>query len=265
MAAQLTTEALRLALAGEFRAAVEAVVGNVLTTSAVPAPAGAGWSTPIAASGIVEGQLTAWVDEAGVTAIARAMMGMDEAPEPSVAADMLKELWAQAAAATALKDGFEGLSLAPGPTTAGTLPAGGDGLAIVDGADTLATLLVTGTVVAGRAASAGAPAAAAAAPAAAAAGGGAGRGDYPGNLAALLDIDLPLVVRFARTEMSLRSLAQLGPGSMVDMGRSPDAPVQLLIGSQVVAEGEVVVVAGNYGVRITSLVSPADRLRAMEL
>ena len=89
--------------------------------------------------------------------------------------------------------------------------------------------------------------------------------DYPGNLSALLDIDLPHVVRFARTEMSLRSLSQLGPGSMVDMGRSPDAPVQLLIGSQVVAEGEVVVVQGNYGVRITSLVSPADRLRAMEL
>lgn len=263
MAAQLTTDALRLALAGEFRAAVEAVVGNVLTTTAAAAPGGAGWSTPIAASGLVEGQLTAWVDEAGVTAIARAMMGMDEAPEPSVAADMLKELWAQAAAATALKDGFEGLSLVPGPTTAGTLPAGGDGLAITDGAAALATLLMTGTVTAGRSAAAGAPDAAAAAPAAA--GAGAGRGEYPGNLAALLDIDLPLVVRFARTEMSLRSLAQLGPGSMVDMGRSPDAPVQLLIGSQVVAEGEVVVVAGNYGVRITSLVSPADRLRAMEL
>ncbi len=262
MATQLTTDALRLALAGEFRAAVEAVVGNVLTTSPAPAPAGAGWSTPIAASGVVDGQLTAWVDEAGVTAIAKAMMGMDEAPEPGVAADMLKELWAQAAAATALKDGFEGLSLVTGPTTAGTLPAGGAGIAVTDGTDTLATLSMTGTVAPGRAAAAGAPAAPASAAAAAT---GAGRGEYPGNLAALLDIDLPLVVRFARTEMSLRSLAQLGPGSMVDMGRSPDAPVQLLIGTQVVAEGEVVVVAGNYGVRITSLVSPADRLRAMEL
>ena len=66
-------------------------------------------------------------------------------------------------------------------------------------------------------------------------------------------------------EMTLRALTQLGPGSVVDMGRSPDAPVQLLVGSQVVAQGEVVVVGGNYGVRITHLVSPADRLRAMEL
>jgi flagellar motor switch protein FliN len=86
-----------------------------------------------------------------------------------------------------------------------------------------------------------------------------------GNLAALLDIDLPLIVRFARTELTLRELTLLGPGSMVDMGRSPDDPVQLLVGSQVIAEGEVVVVGGNYGIRITSLVSPADRLRAMEL
>lgn len=262
MAAALTTEALRLALAGEFRAAVEAVVGNVLTTTTAPAPGGPGWSTPIAASGLVEGQLTVWVDAAGVTAIARAMMGMEDTPEPSVAADMLKELWAQATAATALKDGFEGLTLVAGPTTPGTLPANGEGLALTDGGTTMATLSMTGTVAAGRGAGAGAGAPAAAAPAA---GAGAGRAEYPGNLAALLDIDLPLVVRFARTEMSLRALAQLGPGSMVDMGRSPDAPVQLLIGSQVVAEGEVVVVAGNYGVRITSLVSPADRLRAMEL
>ena len=254
MATQMTTDTLRLALAGEFRAAVEAVVGHVLTTTEAPAPAGVGWSTPIVASGVVDGQLTVWVDEAGVTAIARAMLGMDEALEPSVAADMLKGLWAQAAAATAIKDGFEGLSLVPGPTTAGTLPAAGAGIAITNGAETLATLTMTGAVTAGRGASAGAPA-----------GAGAGRTEYPGNLAALLDIDLPLVVRFARTEMTLRALSQLAPGSMVDMGRSPDAPVQLLIGSQVVAEGEVVVVAGNYGVRITTLASPAERLRAMEL
>ncbi len=262
MAAQLTTDALRLALAGEFRAAVEAVVGNVLTTTPVAAPSGAGWSTPIAASGLAEGQLTVWVDETGVAGIARAMMGMDEAPEPGVAADMLKELWAQAAAAAALKDGFEGLTLVTGATAPGTLPANGEGFALTDGATTLATLAMTGAVAAGRGAPAGAAASAASAGAGSA---GSGRAEYPGNLAALLDIDLPLIVRFARTEMSLRALAQLGPGSMVDMGRSPDAPVQLLIGSQVVAEGEVVVVAGNYGVRITSLVSPADRLRAMEL
>jgi len=253
MAAQLTTDTLRLALAASFRAAVEAVVGHTLATREAPAPSGAGWSTPIAVSGALEGTLTTWLDDAGVSAIARVMMRIEEAPEPSVAADMLRQLWAQATAATTLEAGFEGLALEAGSTTPGPYPADGAGLALIDGTSPLATLWMCGTVTNGRAAAPGREAAA-------------GRGaEYPGNLAALLDIDLPIVVRFARTEMSLRSLAQLGPGSMVDMGRSPDAPVQLLIGSQVVAEGEVVVVAGNYGVRITSLVSPADRLRAMEL
>jgi flagellar motor switch protein FliN/FliY len=53
--------------------------------------------------------------------------------------------------------------------------------------------------------------------------------------------------------MPLRALAELGPGSVVDMGRSPDEPVELLVGERVIARGEVVVVAGNYGVRITEL------------
>jgi len=252
MADPLTTDTLRLALAGEFRAAVEAAVDRTLEPGEAGVPQGSGWGTPITASGALDGQLTVWIDQAGVAAIAKAIMGIADPPEPTVAADMLAGLWAQAAASAALQDGFDGLALVAGTPVAGPLPGDGTGLALMDGATAFATLWTTGTVTRG--------AAVAAVPGDAAPG-----SDYPGNLAALLDIDLPLVVRFARTEMTLRSLSQLGPGSMVDMGRSPDAPVQLLIGSQVVAEGEVVVVAGNYGVRITSLVSPADRLRAMEL
>ena len=83
----------------------------------------------------------------------------------------------------------------------------------------------------------------------------------PENLDVVLDIDLPLVVRFARTTMSIRSLSTLGPGSIVDMERSPDDPVQILVGDRVIARGEVVVVGGNYGVRITDLTSPAERVR----
>lgn len=254
MADQMNNEALPLALAGEFRAAIEAGLGTALTVAVGPAPDGIGWGTPITATGALDGLLTVWIDEPGVAVIAAMVMGLDESPDPSIAADMLKELWAQAASSTALKGGFEGVTLTPGTGAQAVIPAGAAGLSLRDGDKVIASLAITGTVTRRAVASA------ASAPATAQS-----RGDYPGNLAALLDIDLPLVVRFARTEMSLRALAQLGPGSMVDMGRSPDAPVQLLIGSQVVAEGEVVVVSGNYGVRITSLVSPADRLRAMEL
>lgn len=260
MADLLTIEGLRAALAGEFRAAVEAVIGQVLTPVDVPAASGAGWGVEITATGLLDGTVLVWIDDAGVTGIARAMMGLDETPEPAVAGDMLRELFAQAASSTSLKDGYEGLTLVAGVPRPGTIPPGGVGIALRDGDTLMAVLTLSGSVE--RKAATPAPGAAAMVPAAPAA---AASTEYPGNLAALLDIDLPLVVRFARTEMSLRSLSQLGPGSMVDMGRSPDAPVQLLIGSQVVAEGEVVVVQGNYGVRITSLVSPADRLRAMEL
>ena len=73
------------------------------------------------------------------------------------------------------------------------------------------------------------------------------------RLDAVLDVDLPLIVRFGRAVMPLRALADLGPGSVIDMGRSPDEPVELLVGDRLVARGEVVIVGGNYGVRIAEL------------
>lgn len=81
----------------------------------------------------------------------------------------------------------------------------------------------------------------------------------------ILDMELPLVVRFGRTEMSLKALTSLAPGAVIDLGRSPDDPVEILVSDQVVARGEVVTVAGNYGVRITDIVSPAERARYMEV
>lgn len=85
-----------------------------------------------------------------------------------------------------------------------------------------------------------------------------------GNLDLVLDVELPLVVRFGRTTLSLKALSGLGPGSIVDMGRSPDEPVELLVSDKVVAYGEMVIVDGSYGLRITDLVSRTDRFRALE-
>jgi flagellar motor switch protein FliN/FliY len=82
------------------------------------------------------------------------------------------------------------------------------------------------------------------------------------RLEAVMDVDLPLVVRFGRAIMPLRSVADLSTGSVVDMGRSPDEPVELLVGERVIARGEVVIVGGNYGVRITEL---ANGRRTAEL
>jgi flagellar motor switch protein FliN/FliY len=73
------------------------------------------------------------------------------------------------------------------------------------------------------------------------------------RLQAVLDVDLPLVARFGGTVVPLKTLAALGSGSMVDMNRAPEDPVELLVGDRVIARGEVVVVSGHYGVRITEL------------
>ena len=80
----------------------------------------------------------------------------------------------------------------------------------------------------------------------------------------ILDIDLPVVVRFGHTELPLRALTRLGPGSVIDLGRSPDDPVEVMVSDRVIARGEVVVVGGNYGIRILDVVSTTERMRSME-
>ena len=57
----------------------------------------------------------------------------------------------------------------------------------------------------------------------------------------------------------------MGPGSLIDHGRSADDPVELLVSNRVVARGEVVVVGGNYGVRVLDVISPRSRMRSMEV
>jgi flagellar motor switch protein FliN/FliY len=80
----------------------------------------------------------------------------------------------------------------------------------------------------------------------------------------ILDIDLPVVVRFGHTELPLRTLTRLGPGSVIDLGRSPDDPVEVMVSDRVIARGEVVVVGGNYGIRILDVVSTSERMHSME-
>lgn len=89
------------------------------------------------------------------------------------------------------------------------------------------------------------------------AGGGA---DVPENLALLMDVELDLAVSFGSTVMPLEEVIQLGPGAIVELNRGASDPVDLLINNSVIARGEVVVVDGNYGVRITHIVSTSERI-----
>jgi flagellar motor switch protein FliN/FliY len=69
----------------------------------------------------------------------------------------------------------------------------------------------------------------------------------------LMGVKLPIRVLLGRTQLSLRDIAQLGSGAVVELDCSPDDPVEIIVNGRVIASGEVVVVSGNYGVRITKI------------
>ena len=83
------------------------------------------------------------------------------------------------------------------------------------------------------------------------------------DLDLLLDIELPVMVRMGQTEMQLGELLKLTPGSILELNRAADAPVELLVNSKVIAKGEVVVVDGNFAFRITEIESTAARIRSL--
>ena len=242
MSAPLTNTALASGLMAEFASAIEAVVGGPVTTASGPVPPGLGWAASLTASGEHEGTFTVWVDKDGAAAVTRLVLGIEGEVEPAAVSDMLREMWAQAASALCLKPEFPGLALAVDEPSAATTGAAFGGFVVALGDRASMGLAMAGDFMAPRAAA----------------------GGLTRNLEVVLDIDLPLIVRFGHTVMSLKALTALGPGSIVDMGRSPDDPVELMVSDRVIARGEVVIVAGNYGVRITDLVSPGERVRALE-
>jgi flagellar motor switch protein FliN len=76
----------------------------------------------------------------------------------------------------------------------------------------------------------------------------------------LLDVALPIVVSFGRTSLQIREVLKLNTGS-IELDRFVTDPVEVIVNECVIARGEVVVVDGNYGVRINQLASREDRLR----
>jgi flagellar motor switch protein FliN/FliY len=79
----------------------------------------------------------------------------------------------------------------------------------------------------------------------------------------LLDVDLPVSISFGKAEMPMRDVLKLTTGSIVELNRGVNEPVEVLINHCLIARGEVVVVDGNYGVRIQEIASRHDRLRSI--
>jgi flagellar motor switch protein FliN/FliY len=77
-----------------------------------------------------------------------------------------------------------------------------------------------------------------------------------GNLELLMDVELEVALRFGERTMLLRDILELGAGSVVELDRQVEEPVDLLLDGRLIARGQVVVVDGNYGLRIQEMVTP---------
>ena len=77
----------------------------------------------------------------------------------------------------------------------------------------------------------------------------------------LLDVALPVSISFGRTYLALKEVLKLTTGSIVELDRAVSEPVDVIVNNCVIARGEVVVIEGNYGVRIHQIASRYDRLR----
>ena len=80
----------------------------------------------------------------------------------------------------------------------------------------------------------------------------------------LLDMEIPIQVRFGKTEMLLREVLALEDGSVVEFHRPPEEPADIMVNGRVVARGTVVAIQGNYGVRITEVTAPPEAVKEGE-
>ena len=80
------------------------------------------------------------------------------------------------------------------------------------------------------------------------------------RLELLLDVPLELSVELGRTRMSIQELLSLGPGSVIELDKVAGEPLDILVNDRLVARGEAVVVNDKFGIRITDIVSPTERI-----
>ena len=81
------------------------------------------------------------------------------------------------------------------------------------------------------------------------------------KLDVILDIPITIAMEIGRTQLSIRNLLQLNQGSVVELDRFAVEPMDVLVNGTLVAHGEVVVVNDKFGIRLTDVISPADRIK----
>ncbi len=83
------------------------------------------------------------------------------------------------------------------------------------------------------------------------------------DLEFILDIPLELSVELGRTRMLVNDLLQLGQGSIVELNKLAGEPLEIYINRKLIARGEVVVVNEKFGVRLTDIITPMDRVKSL--
>jgi flagellar motor switch protein FliN/FliY len=87
----------------------------------------------------------------------------------------------------------------------------------------------------------------------------------PQNIDLLLDVELEATIRFGAREMLLRDIFGLMPGAVVELDQIVNEPVDLLVAGRLIARGEVVVVDGNFGLRVSEVATPSQRAEVLRL
>ncbi|HEB95922.1 MAG TPA: flagellar motor switch protein FliN [Sedimenticola thiotaurini] len=83
------------------------------------------------------------------------------------------------------------------------------------------------------------------------------------HLDAILDVPITISMEIGRTQIPIRNLLQLNQGSVVELDRLAGEPMDVLVNGTLIAQGEVVVVNEKFGIRLTDVISPADRVKRL--
>lgn len=87
--------------------------------------------------------------------------------------------------------------------------------------------------------------------------------EKPVNMELLLDIPLEITAELGRTRMIINDLLQLGQGSVIELNKLAGEPLEILVNHKLVARGEVVVVNEKFGIRLTDIISPLERIKQL--
>jgi flagellar motor switch protein FliN/FliY len=89
------------------------------------------------------------------------------------------------------------------------------------------------------------------------------RNEAPGDIDLILDIPVQLTVELGRTKVPIKNLLQLAQGSVVELDGMAGEPMDVLVNGCLIAQGEVVVVNDKFGIRLTDIITPSERIRKL--